>query len=110
MHPQQSTRVPPGGTRFPPEARRVGGVADRKSTRLNSSHSQISYGVFCLEKQELSGSEDLLALAYSERNDNTVPNGMAVSDRERDHRVVVTIDDQLVKYRLSQHTLLVRPP
>src|SRR2546430_10479012 len=23
---------------------------DRKSTRLNSSHSQISYAVFCLEK------------------------------------------------------------
>src|SRR2546430_8304764 len=29
----------------------IGGVllADRKSTRLNSSHSQISYAVFCLE-------------------------------------------------------------
>src|SRR2546427_7467389 len=26
------------------------GVADRKSTRLNSSHSQISYAVFCLKK------------------------------------------------------------
>src|SRR5256886_10790484 len=25
--------------------------ADRKSTRLNSSHSQISYAVFCLKKQ-----------------------------------------------------------
>src|SRR2546430_9205412 len=25
-------------------------VADRKSTRLNSSHSQISYAVFCLKK------------------------------------------------------------
>src|SRR6266478_7692508 len=24
---------------------------DRKSTRLNSSHSQISYGVFCLKKK-----------------------------------------------------------
>src|SRR5256886_12728448 len=24
---------------------------DRKSTRLNSSHSQISYAVFCLQKQ-----------------------------------------------------------
>src|SRR5688572_31767110 len=28
------------------------GVADRKSTRLNSSHSQISYAVFCLEKKK----------------------------------------------------------
>src|SRR2546430_9994334 len=25
-------------------------AADRKSTRLNSSHSQISYAVFCLKK------------------------------------------------------------
>src|SRR2546430_12539552 len=27
------------------------GVQDRKSTRLNSSHSQISYAVFCLKKK-----------------------------------------------------------
>src|SRR2546430_6473969 len=39
------------------EKRLVGGevevaVADRKSTRLNSSHSQISYAVFCLKKKK----------------------------------------------------------
>src|SRR5688572_32097998 len=28
-----------------------GGRGDRKSTRLNSSHSQISYAVFCLKKK-----------------------------------------------------------
>src|SRR2546430_9218149 len=28
------------------------GVTDRKSTRLNSSHSQISYAVFCLKKKK----------------------------------------------------------
>src|SRR2546430_11111851 len=28
-----------------------GPVRDRKSTRLNSSHSQISYAVFCLKKK-----------------------------------------------------------
>src|SRR2546427_12656596 len=27
-------------------------VVDRKSTRLNSSHSQISYAVFCLKKKK----------------------------------------------------------
>src|SRR2546430_13284559 len=27
------------------------GDVDRKSTRLNSSHSQISYAVFCLKKK-----------------------------------------------------------
>src|SRR2546430_13414393 len=28
------------------------GAADRKSTRLNSSHSQNSYAVFCLKKKK----------------------------------------------------------
>src|SRR2546430_9821652 len=30
------------------------GSQDRKSTRLNSSHSQISYAVFCLKKKNIS--------------------------------------------------------
>src|SRR2546430_3690761 len=29
-------------------------AGDRKSTRLNSSHSQISYAVFCLKKKNTS--------------------------------------------------------
>src|SRR3712207_6988537 len=29
------------------------GVVDRKSTRLNSSHANISYAVFCLKKKKL---------------------------------------------------------
>src|SRR2546421_6419730 len=33
-----------------PDARRV--LEDRKSTRLNSSHDQISYAVFCLKKKK----------------------------------------------------------
>src|SRR5256886_12178159 len=42
---------------FPPSARQRTLAAackqalDRKSTRLNSSHSQISYAVFCLKKK-----------------------------------------------------------
>src|SRR2546430_10150679 len=28
-------------------------ISDRKSTRLNSSHSQISYAVFCLKKKNI---------------------------------------------------------
>src|SRR2546427_6835290 len=31
------------------------GEPDRKSTRLNSSHSQISYAVFCLKKKKHDG-------------------------------------------------------
>src|SRR2546430_9982959 len=30
----------------------IGSGTDRKSTRLNSSHSQISYAVFCLKKKK----------------------------------------------------------
>src|SRR2546428_12020954 len=32
--------------------RRVHDLEDRKSTRLNSSHDQISYAVFCLKKKK----------------------------------------------------------
>src|SRR2546430_8579171 len=35
-----------------------GGSQDRKSTRLNSSHSQISYAVFCLKKKNTPTSSD----------------------------------------------------
>src|SRR2546430_8797574 len=38
-------RLALGGGRFAAAER------DRKSTRLNSSHSQISYAVFCLKKK-----------------------------------------------------------
>src|SRR5256886_12194546 len=38
---------------FPELAKEAGQQkADRKSTRLNSSHSQISYAVFCLKKKK----------------------------------------------------------
>src|SRR5206468_8708217 len=33
-------------------ARELVGERDRKSTRLNSSHDQISYAVFCLKKKK----------------------------------------------------------
>src|SRR2546430_10913712 len=36
----------------PASAHRVRRRPDRKSTRLNSSHSQISYAVFCLKKKK----------------------------------------------------------
>src|SRR2546430_4835451 len=36
---------------LPSRVTRHGRRKDRKSTRLNSSHSQISYAVFCLKKK-----------------------------------------------------------
>src|SRR2546430_6746314 len=41
------------------ELLRAQAVVDRKSTRLNSSHSQISYAVFCLKKKKNSPSAPL---------------------------------------------------
>src|SRR3712207_8593984 len=42
-----------GGARHRPVLlrTRIGRSGDRKSTRLNSSHANISYAVFCLKKQ-----------------------------------------------------------
>src|SRR2546427_7410227 len=39
------------GRRAEIEVTKLVGGSDRKSTRLNSSHSQISYAVFCLKKK-----------------------------------------------------------
>src|SRR3712207_8437748 len=36
----------------PPLRERPALLADRKSTRLNSSHANISYAVFCLKKKK----------------------------------------------------------
>src|SRR3712207_8322317 len=41
----------PGGPAARGRLRRAPGPADRKSTRLNSSHANISYAVFCLKKK-----------------------------------------------------------
>src|SRR5690349_23988310 len=35
----------------PPSSMSLLGLIDRKSTRLNSSHVEISYAVFCLKKK-----------------------------------------------------------
>src|SRR3712207_7681003 len=45
-----------GGRRLRLRGARPGGglVGDRKSTRLNSSHANISYAVFCLKKKRIS--------------------------------------------------------
>src|SRR3712207_7908004 len=45
----------PGGVLpgdFEISARKTYGHVDRKSTRLNSSHANISYAVFCLKKKK----------------------------------------------------------
>src|SRR2546430_11270047 len=46
------SRVGPDPGRAPPGPPELSLDLDRKSTRLNSSHSQISYAVFCLKKKK----------------------------------------------------------
>src|SRR2546430_11317824 len=53
----------------PPSCRAMGPCTrsqDRKSTRLNSSHSQISYAVFCLKKKK-KNSQPHLHTCYATR-------------------------------------------
>src|SRR5688572_31398073 len=41
-------------------------ILDRKSTRLNSSHSQISYAVFCLKKKKTSQSPEVITTYHED--------------------------------------------
>src|SRR2546427_3124880 len=46
---------------------------DRKSTRLNSSHSQISYAVFCLKKKKYR--TDIRLRCHTELHPSIIPRG-----------------------------------
>src|SRR5437588_4405172 len=46
------TRSPANSARAPSRVDPSGCFSDRKSTRLNSSHTVISYAVFCLKKKK----------------------------------------------------------
>src|SRR3712207_8249092 len=51
--PGSSAARPPGHPdRRRAPSRRAAAARDRKSTRLNSSHANISYAVFCLKKKK----------------------------------------------------------
>src|SRR2546427_6107681 len=60
---------PPGSKGRTDRPGRVGRAdADRKSTRLNSSHSQISYAVFCLKKKKKDDVSTAFAAATAARH------------------------------------------
>src|SRR2546427_5033636 len=59
---------------------------DRKSTRLNSSHSQISYAVFCLKKKKKL--DDLTRTASSGWPPYIASSAPALTDAAR--RIVIT--------------------
>src|SRR3712207_8691949 len=48
---ERARRLPQAASRVLSRRHRPRGMRDRKSTRLNSSHANISYAVFCLKKK-----------------------------------------------------------
>src|SRR2546430_3508670 len=50
-----------------------GVLRDRKSTRLNSSHSQISYAVFCLKKKKRQSAHTCSLSTSRRQSDTTYP-------------------------------------
>src|SRR2546427_8299325 len=60
---RRSEAAPSGRGRAPARSRPPSDP-DRKSTRLNSSHSQISYAVFCLKKKKQITARDAHAIRH----------------------------------------------
>src|SRR5690554_7519226 len=52
QEPAPGRGQPPDSVPVPDLSLAAGLAQDRKSTRLNSSHVRISYGVFCLKKKQ----------------------------------------------------------
>src|SRR3989440_3183353 len=81
-------------------------VQDRKSTRLNSSHDQISYAVFCLKKKSQPPT-DVVALLRS---------GLRQIEDTVQAMVLATIDDRhhdrfaVVNRAQSDHLTQRKPP
>src|SRR5690554_7458179 len=68
----RSPPVPPTPTAgVPPSPEPLSITADRKSTRLNSSHVRISYAVFCLKKKKKT-LKLILSTAGSQRSTNSL--------------------------------------
>src|SRR3712207_8721678 len=65
QHAQRATgRRAPGGPQREEDLLRIH-LRDRKSTRLNSSHANISYAVFCLKKKKTFSCRSELSLPSS---------------------------------------------
>src|SRR5256886_11804706 len=64
------------------DTKRLDDLVDRKSTRLNSSHSQISYAVFCLKNKFRTVGEDYSTLDSIRRTGGLRPDSTWVENRE----------------------------
>src|SRR2546430_3949424 len=77
-------------------------IQDRKSTRLNSSHSQISYAVFCLKKKihiDFRNRTDALAIVVAKRDATSrddIASDVALRRHSRVPPVIVGLDPQRI--------------
>src|SRR2546430_8913017 len=74
----ESSGAPPAARSPPAQAL---ANADRKSTRLNSSHSQISYAVFCLKKKKKTYTH-VTNIAYLRSTSSAAPSCIGAYDNE----------------------------
>src|SRR3712207_8564437 len=65
LHPVMTLTAPLVAVRQLNAGDTLGYAGDRKSTRLNSSHANISYAVFCLKKKHSDRHNTLNALTLS---------------------------------------------
>src|SRR5256886_1881324 len=104
LDPKLSARIRASILLAGPMLARFGRVnlPDRKSTRLNSSHSQISYAVFCLKKKvdALTTFDPLTGKSLRKHDKIAVyPKSHFVAPRDRTNKAVTTIKEELVQRR-----------
>src|SRR2546430_5305342 len=75
---------------------------DRKSTRLNSSHSQISYAVFCLKKKNAHLSDTIAARTVILSHCPDKPYVRSYIGSEHDGRAVIFCQQQLTVLSLPR--------
>src|SRR3954463_1423728 len=59
--------------------------ADRKSTRLNSSHTIISYAVFCLKKKTVAVADRVAGHRHGDSSQQRVPRALTPLRAADDH-------------------------
>src|SRR2546427_2789962 len=76
--------------------------ADRKSTRLNSSHSQISYAVFCLKKKKKKNNSETLKKKVNQNTYVKIKNKRGTDEtrttRYKDKMIIVLSEIERLYY------------
>src|SRR3989475_1502850 len=77
---------------------------DRKSTRLNSSHSQISYAVFCLKKKKATHRPTRQTRPLIDTGDHTTSTDALCSHQEREQALTRPVTPQSTTHHHTKYT------